>query len=84
MINGPRQSGKTTLAQQLVADSGRYWSFDDESVRTAAHIDAHGFVEQGRAPMAIDEVQRGGNDVVLAIESVVDRRKGRGQFVLAG
>ena len=29
-------------------------------------------------------MQRGGNDVVLAIKSVVDRDKGRGQFVLAG
>jgi predicted AAA+ superfamily ATPase len=34
--------------------------------------------------MAIDEVQRGGNDVVLAVKSTVDRRSSRGQFVLAG
>ena len=33
VINGPRQSGKTTLAQELVAGTGSYWSFDDESVR---------------------------------------------------
>ena len=84
VINGPRQSGKTTLARQLVADAGSYWSFDDESVRAAAGLDPHGFVEAGRAPMAIDEVQRGGNDVVLAIKSVVDQRTARGQFVLAG
>ena len=63
---------------------GSYWSLDDESVRTAARLDPHGFVEQGGAPMAIDEVQRGGNDVVLAVTSLVDRRNDRGQFVLAG
>ncbi|MFN0026065.1 MAG: ATP-binding protein [Acidimicrobiales bacterium] len=84
VINGPRQSGKTTLAKQLVEGVGSYWSLDDESVRTAARLDPHGFVEQGSSPMAIDEVQRGGNDVVLAVKSVVDRRADRGQFVLAG
>lgn len=34
--------------------------------------------------MAIDEVQRGGNDIVLAVKAIVDRRNDRGQFVLAG
>ena len=84
VINGPRQSGKTTLAKQLVEGGGSYWSLDDESVRAAARLDPHGFVEQGSSPMAIDEVQRGGNDVVLAVKSTVDRRNDRGQFVLAG
>ena len=67
VINGPRQSGKSTLARQLVEGHGSYWSFDDESVRAAARLDPHGFVEQGSPPMAIDEVQRGGDDVVLAV-----------------
>ncbi len=84
VINGPRQSGKSTLVKQLVEGRGSYWSFDDESVRAAARLDPHGFVEQGSSPMAIDEVQRGGNDVVLAVKSIVDRRNDRGQFVLAG
>ena len=84
VINGPRQSGKTTLAKQLVKGPGSYWSLDDESTRAAARLDPHGFVEQGSSPMAIDEVQRGGNDVVLAVKSIVDRRNDRGQFVLAG
>jgi predicted AAA+ superfamily ATPase len=84
VINGPRQSGKSTLAKKLVESPGSYWSFDDESVRVAARLDPHGFVEQGASPMAIDEVQRGGDDVVLAVKSIVDRRDDRGQFVLAG
>ncbi len=84
VINGPRQSGKTTLAKQLVGQSGSYWSFDEESVRSAARLDPHGFVEQGPSPVALDEVQRGGDAVVLAVKSVVDRRTERGQFVLAG
>ena len=84
VINGPRQSGKTTLVKQLVGESGTYWSFDEESVRAAAMLDPHGFVEEGRSPVALDEVQRGGDAVVLAVKSVVDRRIARGQFVLAG
>jgi uncharacterized protein len=84
VINGPRQSGKTTLVKQLVGESGSYWSFDEESVRSAAGLDPHGLVEQGRSPVALDEVQRGGDAVVLAVKSVVDRRTERGQFVLAG
>lgn len=84
VLNGPRQSGKTTLAQQLVQGAGSYWSFDDESTRAAARLDPHGFVEQGHSPMAIDEVQRGGNDLVLAIKAAVDGRNDRGQFILAG
>ena len=84
VINGPRQSGKTTLAQQLVATSGSYWSLDDEQIRSTARLDPHGFVEQPARPMAIDEVQRGGDAVVLAVKSVVDRRNDRGQFVLLG
>ncbi len=90
VINGPRQSGKTTLTRRLVdgvhgaGGVGSYWSLDDESVRAAARLDPHGFVEHGSSPMAIDEVQRGGNDVILAVKSVVDRRNDRGQFVLAG
>ena len=84
VINGPRQSGKTTLVKQLVGESGSYWSFDDESVRSSARLDPHGFVEQGPSPVALDEVQRGGDAVVLAVKSVVDRRTERGQFVLAG
>jgi hypothetical protein len=84
VINGPRQSGKTTLVKELVGPSGSYWSFDEESVRSAARLDPHGFVEQGPSPVALDEVQRGGDPVVLAVKSVVDRRTERGQFVLAG
>ncbi len=84
VINGPRQSGKSTLAKLVVEHHGSYWSFDDASVRAAARLDPHGFVEQGGSPMAIDEVQRGGNDVVLAVKSIVDRRNDRGQFILAG
>ena len=42
------------------------------------------YVAQGPAPLIIDEVQRGGDDLVRAIKIVVDERRDRGQFILSG
>ncbi|MFG1707456.1 ATP-binding protein [Nonomuraea sp. M3C6] len=85
IINGPRQSGKTTLLRQLEAcRGGTYLTLDDGTLRAAAHADPEVFVADGPRPMMIDEIQRGGDDLVLAIKASVDRSPGRGQFVLAG
>ncbi|MFC5831703.1 ATP-binding protein [Nonomuraea insulae] len=85
IINGPRQSGKTTLLRQLEAcRGGTYLILDDRTLRAAAHADPEAFVADGPKPMMIDGIQRGGDDLVLAIKEVVDRSPTRGQFVLAG
>ncbi|WP_205856216.1 ATP-binding protein [Phytoactinopolyspora endophytica] len=85
IINGPRQSGKTTLLQQLnTARQGTYLTLDDGAFRASARADPAVFITDGSRPMMIDEVQRGGDDLVLAIKSAVDRDTQRGQFVLAG
>lgn len=85
IVNGPRQSGKTTLLRQLNdVCAGTYLTLDDGALRAAAQADPAAFIAGGVQPMMIDEVQRGGNDLVLAIKSSVDRDMGRGQFVLAG
>ncbi|WP_203982060.1 ATP-binding protein [Sphaerisporangium rufum] len=85
IVNGPRQSGKTTLLQELNAGrGGTYLTLDDGSLRAAAHADPVAFIAGGARPMMIDEIQRGGDDLILAIKAAVDRQGGRGQFVLAG
>jgi uncharacterized protein len=85
IVNGPRQSGKTTLLRQLeTCRGGTYVTLDDGSLRAAAHADPEAFVADGPRPMMIDEIRRGGDDLVLAIKAVVDRSPSRGQFVLAG
>jgi predicted AAA+ superfamily ATPase len=85
IVNGPRQSGKTTLLQQLQAcRGGTYLTLDDVTLRAAAHADPEVFVANDSKPMLIDEIQRGGDDLVLAIKAMVDRSSSRGQFVLAG
>ncbi|WP_378614237.1 ATP-binding protein [Nonomuraea cavernae] len=85
IINGPRQSGKTTLLRQLEAcRGGTYLTLDDGALRAAAQADPGAFIADGPKPMMIDEIQRGGDDLVLAIKAAVDRSASRGQFVLAG
>ena len=85
IINGPRQSGKTTLLHQLNQDlRGTYLSLDDGPLRAAAQADPAVFIAGGARPMMIDEIQRGGDDLVLAIKAAVDEIPARGQFVLAG
>ncbi|MGH3545121.1 MAG: AAA family ATPase, partial [Mycobacteriales bacterium] len=85
IINGPRQSGKTTLLKQLVDRyRGTYLTLDDQALRAASQADPGVFISAGDRPMMIDEIQRGGDDLVLAIKSAVDQRSARGQFVLAG
>ncbi|GAB2478870.1 ATP-binding protein [Streptosporangium sandarakinum] len=85
IVNGPRQSGKTTLLQQLNAGrGGTYLTLDDGPLRAAAQADPSAFITDGSRPMMIDEIQRGGDDLILAIKAEVDRNPERGQFVLAG
>jgi hypothetical protein len=47
-IVGPRQAGKSTLAQRLVATTGSatYVTLDDLAVRTAAEADPPGLRQQ--------------------------------------
>lgn len=85
VVNGPRQSGKTSLLAQLGAEhGGTYLSLDDASTLRLARTDPGGFVTGFDKPMFIDEVQRGGDPLILAVKSQLDRSSEKGQFVLAG
>ena len=84
MLNGARQTGKSTLAR-LVADSRpgteiRY--LDDAAVRAAADADPTAFVRHDGL-LVIDEVQRV-PDLILAIKHMVDLDPRPGQFLLTG
>jgi predicted AAA+ superfamily ATPase len=83
VVTGPRQAGKSTFVEHHPALTGRpYVSLDDPSVLRRARENPTAFV-RSEARMTIDEVQRA-PDLILAIKSVVDRQKERGQFVLTG
>ena len=58
LLNGPRQSGKTTLVQQFADDAGRrYLTLDDAVTLLSAQDDPVGLV-RGLDRAVIDEVQR--------------------------
>src|SRR5690606_17556862 len=83
--NGPRQSGKTTLLREFQrSHGGEFRSLDAPGTLELALADPVAFVEAGQPPRVIDEVQRGGDALVLAIKYLVDRDNSRGQFVLSG
>ncbi len=85
VVNGPRQSGKTSLLARLAARRlGTYLSLDDASTLRLARTDPAGFVTGFEEPLLIDEVQRGGDPLILAVKSQLDRSPRRGRFVLAG
>lgn len=85
IVNGPRQAGKTTLLR-LLRDSysGNYVTLDDNELRNAVRAAPTELIATEIRPLLIDEIQRGGNDLVLAIKMDVDDHHERGQYVLAG
>ncbi|HEY7830674.1 MAG TPA: ATP-binding protein [Solirubrobacteraceae bacterium] len=84
-VTGARQVGKSTLAQEIVANEhpATVVSFDDEGPRAAARLDPTGFLEGLPGPVLIDEVQRV-PELLLAIKYRVDRDTRPGRFLLTG
>jgi uncharacterized protein len=84
VINGARQTGKSTLARLVMADfPGSELRFLDEApVRAAALADPALFVRHSGL-LVIDEVQRA-PDLFLAIKHEVDTDPRPGRFLLTG
>ena len=84
LVHGPRQCGKTTLAQRVGASAGyAYLNFDDEVTLEAAVADPIGFVAELPARCILDEVQRAPG-LFRALKAVVDRDRTSGRFLLTG
>lgn len=85
VVNGPRQSGKTALLGMVQERcGGTYLSLDDATNLALARTDPTGLVTGFGEPLLIDEVQRGGDPLVLAIKAALDSSRSKGRFVLAG
>lgn len=83
-LNGARQSGKTTLALRVAKEiDASFVSLDDRAARSLARDDPEELLDR-EGPLVIDEVQRGGNDLLLAIKANVDRDARPGRFLLTG
>lgn len=84
VIEGARQVGKSTLAEQIAAPDAVVMNLDDEQVRDAAIADPAGFVAQaGDRQLIIDEVQRM-PELTLAVKASIDRDRRPGRFILTG
>ncbi|MCV2219371.1 ATP-binding protein [Thauera sp. Sel9] len=84
LINGARQTGKSTLAQSLrEATPRRYLTLDEHTTLAAARSDPSGFITALAGPIAIDEIQRA-PELFLAIKAAVDRNRQPGRFLLTG
>jgi uncharacterized protein len=82
VVTGARQTGKSTLAEELVGGSRRYFSLDDFDVRDAARRDPESLVGH-KTPVTIDEVQRE-PDLMRAIKRSIDKDRRAGRFLLTG
>lgn len=82
MINGPRQSGKSTLIKQVAMQDRKYITLDDVNLLDIARNDPIGLIRDANL-LAIDEIQRA-PELLLAIKKSVDEDRRPGRFLLTG
>lgn len=85
LVNGARQTGKSTLVQKLAAHDfpAHYLSFDDIEILNAARSDPAGFIAGLPNSVILDEVQRV-PEIFISIKASVDRLRKPGRFLLTG
>jgi hypothetical protein len=84
-LRGARQSGKSTLAQELTRHgfNAGYFTLDNAATLAAAGSDPVGFIAGLPKPVIIDEVQRVPS-LFLAIKEDVDANRSPGKYLLTG
>lgn len=82
IVTGARQTGKSTLVQELTPGRRRFFSLDDMDVLDAARRDPEALVG-GDQPVTLDEVQRE-PALLRAVKRAIDRRRVPGRFLLTG
>ena len=82
VVTGARQTGKSTLAQDLASGGRRFFSLDDLDVIDLVRREPQAILD-GDASLTIDEVQRE-PDFLHAIKRAIDQRRQPGRFLLTG
>jgi|SRR3954467_6069372 len=82
MLVGARQTGKSTLAAELI-EGADYVTFDEPTLLSAARADPVAFVSGLGERAVLDEVQRVPG-IFLPIKASVDRDRRPGRFLLTG
>ncbi len=84
LLNGARQTGKTTLARVMAEKTGaEYFTLDDAATLALAASDPVGFIRNLQGPVVLDEIQKA-PDLFPAIKIAVDRNRTPGRFLLTG
>ena len=81
-VTGPRQSGKTTLSRESFPKRA-YVNLEEPDQRAFAAEDPRAFLAQFAGSLLIDEVQHV-PQLLSYVQSIVDRRRTPGQFILSG
>ena len=85
VVQGARQVGKSTLAGVVARQLGAgAVTLDREEDLAAARDDPMLFLEALGTPTVIDEIQRAGDPLVLAVKQRLDQSRAPGQYVLTG
>ncbi|MCP4369449.1 MAG: ATP-binding protein [Deltaproteobacteria bacterium] len=86
VINGARQTGKSTFCEQLIKDNlfkAQYVTFDDPTALSAAQSDPGAFIEGLKKHVVLDEIQRV-RGLLLTIKKFVDQDRKGIRFILTG
>ncbi len=84
LLNGARQTGKSTLVRHIANDlSNRYFTLDDATTLASVARDPAGFIQNLAGPVVIDEVQKVPG-LFPAIKFQIDRNRMPGHFLLTG
>jgi hypothetical protein len=85
LINGARQTGKSTLAKQLIEQGvlKKYITLDDPNVLSALTYSPVSYLKNLPSGTVIDEVQRL-PEMFLPLKKVVDEDRESGKFLLTG
>lgn len=81
-LMGPRQAGKTTLAQ-MIRPEYQYVSLENISIRQYAQQDPKGFLETYQDGVILDEVQYV-PDLFSYLQVFTDERRRKGEYILTG
>ncbi|MEZ0365165.1 ATP-binding protein [Mycobacterium sp. pUA109] len=85
VLHGARQTGKTTLARHFAErHNAAYVTLDRTDIADAMASDPVTYLSTSGTPLVIDEVQRVGEPLILAVKSAVDVNNRPGQYLLTG
>jgi uncharacterized protein len=83
IVSGARQTGKTTLTEQIKAPGLEFRTLDDTDLLDLALADPKGFVKTSAKTLVIDEIQKAPR-LIPEIKMIVDKNNRNGQFLLTG